>query len=324
MTRSGEFDWIATYLAPLAAKNSFGLKDDAALLDVPDGQSLIVTQDAIAEGIHFLPNDPLDLVARKALRVNISDVVAKGARPHAYSMALGVPDAWQDNDMQLFAEGLAADQAAYGLSLTGGDTFRSPERLSVSVTMFALIDEKAYRSRLGAKPGDLIFVTGTIGKAAFGLQVATGKLAPPAPHHDFLLNAYRLPDPPLAAAEIVAQFATASMDISDGLIGDCRKLCTASSVDAVLVRDRVPLSPAVAELLAQDDTCWKHVLTGGDDYQVLCAVDPADASAFQRKLGARGVRISHIGEIKASNNVGVALDINGVEVSIEEDSYTHF
>ena len=189
MTRSGEFDWIATYLAPLAAKNSFGLRDDAALLDVPDGQSLIVTQDAIAEGIHFLPNDPLDLVARKALRVNISDIVAKGARPLAYSMALGVPDAWQDSDMRLFAEGLAADQAAYGLGLTGGDTFRSPERLSVSVTMFTLIGEKAYRSRLGAKPGDLIFVTGTIGNAAFGLQVATGKLVPSAQHHEFLLNA---------------------------------------------------------------------------------------------------------------------------------------
>lgn len=324
MTRSGEFDWIATYLAPLAAHKSFGLRDDAALLDVPDGQSLIVTQDAIAAGIHFMPDDPPDLIARKALRVNISDIIAKGARPHSYSMALGVPDSWQDSDMQLFAAGLATDHEIYGLSLLGGDTFRSPERLSVSVTMFAMTDETAYRSRFGAMPGDLIFVTGTVGDAAFGLHAARGELELKAPHHEFLINAYQLPNPPLAAAEAVARLATASMDISDGLIGDCRKLCAASKVDAVVYRDRIPLSSATAQVLAQNEAAWKNVLAGGDDYQVLCTVNPHNQEVFEQELAASGLQVSHIGEIKAPNNVGVALDIGGVEVSIEEDSYSHF
>lgn len=320
MTRSGEFDWIATYLAPLAAENSFGLKDDAALLQVPNGMSLIVTQDAIAEGIHFLPDDPLDLVARKALRVNISDIIAKGAVPHSYSLALGVPDSWKDSDMELFAQGLAADHALYGLELTGGDTYRSPDRLCVTVTMFAMIDQAAYRSRLGAKPGDLIFVTGTIGDAALGLQVATGAAGP----DDYLLNAYRLPNPPLQAAEAIAEFATASMDISDGLVGDCRKLCVASNVAGTVFRDRIPLSDAAQALVLQDPDLWQRVLAGGDDYQILCTVSPAQAEAFRHAVEAKSVRVSQIGEINASNKVGVALDIDGVEVSIEEDSYSHF
>lgn len=320
MTRSGEFDWIATYLAPLAAENSFGLKDDAALLQVPDGKSLIVTQDAIAEGIHFLPDDPLDLVARKALRVNISDIIAKGAVPHSYSLALGVPDSWKDSDMKLLAQGLAADHALFGLELTGGDTYRSPDRLCVTVTMFAMIDQAAYRSRLGAKPGDLIFVTGTIGDAALGLQIATGA----AGSDDYLLNAYRLPNPPLQAAEAIAEFATASMDISDGLVGDCRKLCVASNVAGTISRNRIPLSDAAQALVLQDPDQWRKVLAGGDDYQILCTVNPAQAEAFRHAVEAKSVRVSQIGEINASNKVGVALDIDGVEVSIEEDSYSHF
>lgn len=320
MTRSGEFDWIATYLAPLAAENSFGLKDDAALLPVPDGKSLIVTQDAIIEGIHFLPDDPLDLVARKALRVNVSDIVAKGAVPHSYSLALGVPDSWKDSDIQWFAEGLAADQAEYSLKLTGGDTYRSPERLCVSVTMFAFVDDATYRSRLGAKAGDLIFVTGTIGDSALGLQVALGA----ADANDYLLNAYRLPNPPLPAAGAIAEFASASMDISDGLIGDCRKLCAASQVDAVIFRHQIPLSGAAANLVARNDGNWKKVITGGDDYQVLCTVDPSSSAAFKERLAQQKVQATQIGEIKSTNNVGVALDIEGIEVSIEEDSYSHF
>ncbi|MEP1092039.1 MAG: thiamine-phosphate kinase [Rhizobiaceae bacterium] len=324
MTRSGEFDWISTYLAPLAAKNSFGLRDDAALLDVPDGQSLIVTQDAIAESIHFLPDDPLDQVAQKALRVNISDIVAKGGRPHSYSLALGIPDHWRDADMARFAEGLAADNDYYGLSLTGGDTYRSPGQLTIAVTMFAMIDRRNYRSRIGAKQGDLIFVTGTIGNSALGLKAVTGALDVQSADREFLINAYRRPDPPLAAAGAVSQFASASMDISDGLIGDCRKLCSASQVAAVVYRDKLPLSDVANKLIAKDQSLWSSILAGGDDYQVLCTVNPADADAFAQCLAEKNTEATQIGTIKAANNAGVALDIDGVEVSIEQDSYTHF
>ena len=196
MTRSGEFHWISKYLAPLAGPGSYGLKDDAALMAVPDGKSVVVTQDAIVSGVHFLPDDPLDLVARKALRVNVSDIISKGARPHSYSLALGVPDDWQDADMEAFTNGLAHDQDLYGIHLSGGDTYRSPERLSIAVTMFALAQENQYRTRLGAKVGEAVFVTGTIGDAALGLKVATGALSAGEGDLDSLLNAYRLPNPP--------------------------------------------------------------------------------------------------------------------------------
>ena len=324
MTRSGEFDWISTYLAPLAADNSFGLIDDAALLDVPDGKSLIITQDAIAAGIHFLPDDPVDLIARKALRVNVSDIVAKGGRPNSYSLALGVPDTWRDADIALFAEGLATDQKQYELSLTGGDTYRSPDRLCVAVTMFSIIDRQAYKSRLGARAGDLIYVTGTIGDSAMGLKIVGGDLSVNSADQSFLSNACRLPDPPLTAADVVAQMATASMDISDGLMGDCRKLCAASKVGAVIHRDKVPVSDAVDRLLAHNEALWPSVLTGGDDYQILCTIVPDNATVFQQALAAQNVKITHIGAVKSSNIGAVILDIGGVEVSIGKDSYSHF
>ncbi|NKB52010.1 MAG: thiamine-phosphate kinase [Rhizobiaceae bacterium] len=326
MTRSGEFHWISKYLAPLAGTGSFGLRDDAALIDVPAGKSVVVTQDAIASGIHFLPDTSLDLVARKAMRVNISDIVGKAALPHSYSLALGVPDDWQDADIASFASGLAEDQALYGIQLTGGDIYRSPDRLCIAVTMFALIDPARYKSRLGARAGDAIMVTGTIGDAALGLKVATGEIKADPTATDHLLNAYHLPDPPVATAiaGAIAQYASASMDISDGLIGDCRKLCAASNVGAILNRSKIPLSDAAAQRVSEDDGLWKSIYTGGDDYQVLCTM-PASAKAdFQNACASENVRATHVGDIKGAEFGSMALDIDGTPVSIEEDSFSHF
>ncbi len=326
MKRSGEFHWISTYLAPLAGAGSFGLRDDAALMDVPTGKSVVVTQDAIASGIHFLPDTPLDLVARKALRVNISDIVAKAAVPHSYSMALGVPDIWQDKDIASFASGLAGDQEQYGIQLTGGDIYRSPDRLCIAVTMFAMIDPAHYKSRLGANDGDVIMVTGTIGDAALGLKLATGELQADSKSTDYLVNAYHLPDPPVATAALaaIAQYSTASMDISDGLVGDCRKLCVASNVSAVIDRSSIPLSDAAALLVSDDDRLWTTICTGGDDYQVLCTLPASDKTEFQRMCASDNVMATHVGCIKDATSGSVSLDIAGKWVSIEDDSFSHF
>lgn len=324
MTRSGEFEWIARYLAPLSGDGSFGLVDDAALLELPAGKRCVVTQDAIVERIHFLPGDPPELVARKALRVNVSDIVAKGALPFAYCLALGVPDRWHDGDMEAFAGGLRSDQDNFGLTLAGGDTCRSPDQLHVCVTMFGLVEPKRYVSRIGADPGDGIFVTGTIGDAAIGLRVAMREMLAPNDERTHFLDAYQLPKPYLAMSAIVAEFASASMDISDGLIGDCRKLCTASHVSAELQRDAIPLSAAVRRCVETDGGSWSHVLTGGDDYQVLCTVKPSRCEDFVGTAATAAIPVSRIGTIVEGKKGTVTLDIDGDQVSIDGDSYTHF
>jgi len=228
MSRSGEFDWISRYLAPLTGEHSFSLQDDAALLPVDSDKQLIVTQDAVLEGIHFLTDDPVDTIAQKALRVNVSDCLAKGANPLAYSLALGVPDRWTDADMACFAEGLAHDQKEFGIYLTGGDTYRSPERLCVSVTLFGEVEQGGYKSRLSAKAGDILAISGTLGNSSLGLLAATGQLKGSREATTTLVDHYRVPKLDGTIAPIIAEFATASMDISDGLLGDCKKLFTAS------------------------------------------------------------------------------------------------
>jgi len=324
MSRSSEFDWIERHLAPLAAKQAFGLKDDAALIQCGTDYDLVVTQDAILEGIHFLPDDPVETIAQKALRVNVSDIVAKGAQPFAYSMALGMPDAWQNLQMEQFAGGLRMDQDTYGLKLLGGDTYRSPDRLCVSVTMFGRVEPQNYKSRLGAKPGDVLMVSGTMGDGALGLQAATKDLVIASNAAKQLLDAYRLPRPPLAMATIIARHATASMDISDGLIGDCEKLCRASSVGATIEQNNVPLSPAVHEALETDPGLIENVLGGGDDYQTLSTFRPQDKEQVLAQAKAAAVQLTEIGEITRDTLEGVSLTRAGVPVSLQTTSYSHF
>ena len=323
MKRSGEFEWISRYLSPLAGENSFQLKDDAALLPVPDGSELVVTQDAVLENIHFLSDDPVDTVAQKALRVNVSDIIAKGAKPFAYSMALGVPDSWEDHEMLRFCKGLEADQQQYGLSLTGGDTYRSPERLCVSITMFGTVTKGQYKSRMGARAGDLLVVSGTIGDGAIGLKVATGELLVKAGEAKNHLSAYRLPNPPLPLAKAIANHATASMDISDGLLGDCRKLCEASNVSARIERSQIPLSGAVEKQIKADENLWDAVLAGGDDYQCLCTVSPEQWQAFQIAALDDGISVSEIGKITGDGASKIYLTNNGVSLSQTVESFTH-
>lgn len=328
MSRSGEFSWIETHLAPLAGEGAFALKDDAALLPLEADKRVVITQDAIMEGVHFLSDDPLDTVAQKAIRVNVSDIIAKGAKPTAWSMALGVPDAWEDADMERFAKGLAADQATYGLTLTGGDTYRSPGGLCVAITLFGSVDEDGYKSRSGAFEGNLIYVSGTIGKSAVGLRVATGALQVEASAAGDHLGAYRIPQPPFGLQDAIAQFATASMDVSDGLVGDCRKLCAASQVTAQIECDDIPLSPPVRGLLTRGERLWPTILGGGDDYQVLCTVEKGNATAFEKAALDAGHTVTRIGSCGAfsedETKQGVSITRSGVPIQLERESFSHF
>jgi len=213
--RPNEFELIARYFAPLAGEGAFGLQDDAAMLDIPPEKKLVVTQDALAAGVHFfaddLPRLLPRLIAKKALRVNISDLVAKGAKPFAYSLALGLADDWSEKWIAAFAKGLAEDQAGFDMILTGGDTYRAPGATTVSITAFGLVDEDKYVSRLGAREGDGLFVTGTMGNAALGLILRQkgidGRLL--GKHEqNFLLDSYLLPQPTSMLADIIGEHAS--------------------------------------------------------------------------------------------------------------------
>ena len=203
---------------------------------------------------HFFPTETPDVVARKALRVNVSDLIAKGATPKSYSLALGVPDKWSDGSMELFAEGLAEDQKRFSIELTGGDTFSSPERLSVAITMVGEIEPGNYVSRIGAAVGDAICTTGTIGDAAIGLWLKLGG-APGMAQVDaqWLIERHKIPRPPFGFQSLVSRYASASMDVSDGLLGDLAKLCSVSNVAAQVKRDQVPF----VACRRSDVGCWR-------------------------------------------------------------------
>ena len=267
----GEFGRIARFF-PAARRPprwALNLTDDAALIDVPAGQQLVLTTDAIVAGVHFLPTDAPGDVARKALRVNLSDLAAKGARPLAYTLTLAVGrdigDAW----IEAFAAALAEDQAYYGIALAGGDSVSTAGPVWVSITAFGLVDAGRMVTRRGAQPGDaIVLVTGTIGDAALGLAVEQGRLAVDDADHAALVGRYRLPQPRTHLAQAIAANAHAAIDISDGLAADFGHLCRASQVIGEIAVSKIPRSAATRRAIAAAPKLMTQVLGGGDDYEV--------------------------------------------------------
>src|SRR4051812_39187035 len=284
---SAEDRLIARHFKPLAKHpGAFGLRDDCAVLTPPPGSDLVLKADAIVGGVHFFPDDPADKVAQKALRVNLSDLAAKGAKPEGFLLSLALPKGIGDDWLEAFARGLGADADAYGCPLLGGDTDRTPGPVTVAITVFGSLPKGTSVLRMGASPGQRLCVTGTIGDAALGLllrqdNAAAGRWRLNAAQTDHLANRYLLPQPRNAAAEAVRTHAAASMDVSDGLAGDLTKLCVASGVSAEVEIARVPLSDAAQKVVAAEPALIETALTGGDDYEILCTVAPERLAAFQ-------------------------------------------
>ncbi|WP_291695917.1 thiamine-phosphate kinase [Bradyrhizobium sp.] len=325
---SGEDSLIARHFKPLATDpGAFALDDDAAVLKA-EGHDIVVTTDAIVEGVHFLPDDPPDTVARKALRVNLSDLAAKGAVPAGFVLTLAlraVDESW----LQAFARGLGQDAKLYGCPLLGGDTVSTPGPLMVSVTAFGRVAEGRMVHRRGASPGDRIFVTGMIGDAALGLDILKGgpvaaALAGDAAAGSMLVARYRVPEPRNALASAVCDFASAAMDVSDGLAGDLTKLCMASGVSAEVVAARLPKSAAATHLLARGAASVEALISGGDDYEILCTVPEDRCAAFVVAAEKTGVAVSVIGTIVAGPGTARFLDAQGREIALERRSYSHF
>jgi thiamine-monophosphate kinase len=323
----GEFGRIERFFRPLAAgfPGALNLTDDAATIPVPAGKELVVTTDAIVAGVHFLPDDPPADIARKALRVNLSDLAAKGATPLAYTLTLATGAGEDDRWVEAFADGLASDQTQYGIALAGGDSVSTPGPVWVSITAFGLADAGRTVRRNGAKPGDVVMVTGTIGDAAFGLAVLQGNLAVPEADRVALVDRYRLPRPRTALAEAIGQFAHASVDVSDGLAADFGHLCRASNVQGTILADKVPLSPEAGRVLAADPGRLSDVLGGGDDYEVLLTVPPDRTAALAAVAESAGVVFTEIGHIAAASRDpgAIVLNADGSPTALPRPGWTH-
>jgi thiamine-monophosphate kinase len=325
---SGEDTLIARYFRPLATDaGAFGLTDDAAILR-STGDELVITTDAIVEGVHFFPDDPPDTVARKALRVNLSDLAAKGAAPAGFvlTLALRAPDdAW----LAPFARGLGEDALLFQCPLLGGDTVSTPGPLMISVTAFGRVPQARMVRRNGARAGDRVVVSGTIGDAALGLDILKGgavaaALAGDAAARDMLIGRYRIPRPRLDLAQAVRDHAGAAMDVSDGLAGDLAKLCAASGVSAAIDAQSVPLSGAARSLLSRGVIGIESILSGGDDYEILCTVPENRFEGFEGAARLAGVPVASIGTVIAGASIPRFIDGQGSEIALPRLSYSHF
>jgi thiamine-monophosphate kinase len=326
-SRLSEDDLIARFFAPKAAPEGLGLRDDAALLAGHAGD-LVLTTDALVAGVHFFADDPAGAIARKALRVNLSDLAAKGAEPVGFLLALALPSDWTETWLEAFAAGLSDDAAVYRCPLFGGDTVKTPGPLMVSITAFGRIESGQMARRDGARPGDFLYVSGTIGDSALGLKLRLG--APSwAPGLDeksraFLLDRYLLPQPRNALAQAMRQFAHGGMDVSDGLVGDLTKMLRVSGVSGRIDLTELPLSAAAKAALALDGDLIETIATGGDDYEVLAAIGQGEATSFERSAAEAGIKVSRIGEAVQGEGAPQFVGPGGRALSFARGSFSHF
>ena len=311
-----EFSLIARHFRPLAGPGSRDLRDDVATLQPPPGRELVITADAMVAGVHFFADDPADSIGQKLLRVNLSDIAAKGAIPVGYLLTVSAPKTTDDAWFAGFAAGLARDQREFAVTLLGGDTTSTPGPISLSLTLIGHVAPGRAPSRAGAGVGDEIWVTGTIGDGALGLAVAQGRLEDPT---GFLLDRYRLPQPRLGLH--IGDYAAASMDVSDGLVQDLLHICRASELAATVDAAAVPLSK-VAHLAGPEwlTTC----LTGGDDYEILMAVPAAQQATMLKDAARAGIQVTRIGVFSVGATAVSVIGGDGQPLDLASGGWSHF
>jgi thiamine-monophosphate kinase len=326
---SAEDRVIATYFRPIATHPAaFDLADDAAAIAPPPGCDLVLTTDGVISGVHFFPDDPADAVARKALRINLSDLAAKGAAPLGFLLSIGLPAGLRAGWLKSFARGLREDAEHYGCPLLGGDTDRSPGAITVYIAALGAVPHGGMVRRNGARPGDFVVASGTIGDAALGLVLrqdaaAAARWKLDAAMQDHLLSRYLLPQPRTAIAQALRRHASAAMDVSDGLVGDLAKLCRVSGVGADVAIADVPLSPAARQVVATEPAMMETILTGGDDFEVIATVAPDRLAALHQEAAAADVPITRIGAVTAGKGAHFR-DADGRALVFRRPSYSHF
>lgn len=326
----GEFELIARYFAPLAKDAAaLALRDDAAVLRPPESREIVISCDTVVAGVHFLPDDLPDSIAHKALAVNLSDLAAKGAKPYVYLLALTLPKEPAPDWLEAFASGLRALQEQAGICLVGGDTTRTPGPLTITITALGLVPQGHAVLRLGAKPGDRLYVSGSIGDACLGLRLLKEPASTKAwglseEQSAFLIERYRRPEPRGNLALLVRNFAQGAIDVSDGLVGDIAKLAQVSHVGAVIEASRVPFSPAARQALQHEPELLETLLTAGDDYEIVAAVPESSAGGFEAEAAAKGASVTVIGRIEGQADEVRVLGPDGKTLTLERQGFSHF
>jgi thiamine-monophosphate kinase len=322
---AGEFETIDRLFAPLAHPEwGRGLKDDVAVVPSRAGHDLVLTKDAIVEGVHFLPEDPLDTVARKLLRVNLSDLAAKGAEPFGYLLACHWSERCGWPERKAFVDGLRKDQEAFGVVLLGGDTVVTPGPASFSMTLLGWTPKGRTVARAGARPGDLVFVTGAIGDGWLGLEAARDRLPLEPERLAALSDHYRAPMPRSEFALPIRDMATAAIDVSDGLIADLGHLARASGVGVEIDLEAAPLSAAGQAWLdsrVDAQAALEKLVTGGDDYEIAFTAAPRDEGALRREAERRHLRLTCLGRVTTGS--GVLARFGGQPVPFETPGFAH-
>lgn len=327
--RPSEAALIARFFAPLAGPGTEGLRDDAASLAPTPGHDLVLTADAIVSGIHYFPDDPPASIARKALGVNLSDIAAKGAAPRGFLLTLALPGDWTEAWLAGFAEGLGRASRDFGCPLLGGDTVGSGGPALIGVTAVGEVPAGAIVRRTSARIGDRICVSGSVGDAALGLRM---RLCPDAAWvrrldadaRGHLADRYRHPRPRLALAPALLRFATAAMDVSDGLAGDLAKMLAGAGRGAVVDVAAVPLSPAADGAIRREPDLIEAALTGGDDYEILCTVAPGDLDAFRAAAATAGIALAVIGTVVSGGGPPVFRTDAGPARVFAAGAFSHF
>jgi thiamine-monophosphate kinase len=331
MPRPSEDELIATYFAPLTGPGAFGLRDDAAILAQKPGHDIVATKDLLIAGVHFFTDDPPGAVARKALRVNLSDLAAKGAEPSGFLLGLALPEDWTAHWLAGFAQGLGEDATAYKCPLLGGDTVKSPGPLIVSITAVGTVPAQKMVVRAGVAAGDRIYVTGTIGDAALGLKFRRDVAQDAKWTHcvnqadaAFLAGRTLLPRPRLGLREALRAHAHAAMDISDGFAGDLAKMLGLTGMTAEVITADVPLSEAARRILRDAPSLLETIFTGGDDYEILCAVPPSQNAAFEADAAAAGIPAHPVATARPGTAPPVFKDAEGRSLVVARPSFRHF
>ena len=317
-----EFAWIAR-LAPLTRgdQRALNLADDAAVVPGRAGHDLVVSKDAMVEGVHFAVQERPDLIARQLLRTNLSDLAAKAAEPFGYLLMTAWPEdrSWADRDA--FIRGLAQDGETFGVVLLGGDTVRTSGPFTLSATVLGWCPEGRAVLRSGARAGDAAVALGVIGDGWLGLKAVAGQVADPGGH---LANHYRIPRPLLELRPLLRNLARAAADVSDGLVADAGHVATASGVGVTLWLERLPLSingAAWCESQTNQAEALLALATGGDDYALVCAVDPADEDALRTGAAQLGIAAARVGVFEAS--VGIRVTFHGRALQVERTGWRH-
>ena len=318
-----EFELIQRYFNRSGHQQAdvvLGIGDDAALLNTPAGQQLVIAIDTLVEGIHFPVNTSPYAIGWKALAVNLSDLAAMGAEPAWFTLALTLPES-SENWLTEFSAGLFELANQYELPLVGGDTTRGPLTVTVQIAGYVPTGQALLRS--GANPGDHIFVSGSLGDATLALQLLGGQLSESAQDYPDLCKRLDLPQPRIAEGLAIRDIASCAIDISDGLLADLQHLLDESGCGADIYLEHIPYSDQVRDLLKTHPDIERTLLSGGDDYELCFCVPPAKLEQLEHITAMNQFHFTEIGQISGTKGLR-CLDRAGQQVEMDIRGYMHF